>query len=107
MVLVLEFFLAKEFSLKHVVLIKLFSLPYSVEIYDKKNSTIDFYKKGMSENDFVKKLRICNCDEIGITINCQSLSDDVISLFNEVSLILGLNSVLLIDNCHSLKNRKI
>ena len=45
----------------------------------------------MSENDFVKKLRICNCDEIGITINCQSLSDDdVISFFNEVSLILGL-----------------
>lgn len=87
----LEFFLAKDVFLETCCFDKLFSLPYSVEIYDKKNSTIDFYKKGMSENDFVKKLRVCNCDEIGITINCQSLSDDdVISFFNEVCLILGL-----------------
>lgn len=82
----LEFFLTnKEF--KNINLDALKSVSNPVEMYNGNNSEEDIFFQDINNDELINK--ISNIEMIGITINCQTISqDEVLNLFSKISNII-------------------
>ncbi len=64
---------------------------YNLEIYSNENCLEDLYFKGISDLKLKENILNCNDNTIGITINCQKLSNnEVKKCFNDVCCILNI-----------------